>query len=84
VDTKYAHLDEKDRQALRTKLSRMHAGEMQPFYIFRYGFYEGHTDWRTDPIAIAFIFGLKTIDEIDRALPGQLDKVLLRSFTKDN
>jgi hypothetical protein len=43
----------------------MLSGEMHPFYIWRYGFYEGHTAWRSDPIAIAFIFGLKSIEEIE-------------------
>jgi hypothetical protein len=61
---------------LIAKLSYIHTGEMVPYYIMRYGFYEGHTSYRADPIALAFIFGLRTLDEIENALPGQLYSVL--------
>ena len=37
-------------------------------YIMCYGFYEGHTEYRTDPIAIVFIFGLRSIEEIEDAI----------------
>jgi hypothetical protein len=80
----YAHLDKEKRDILTRKLSEMLVGEMQPFYIYRYGFYEGHTAWRADPIAIAFIFGLKSIKEIEAAFPEQLDKVLTQHFTSEN
>jgi hypothetical protein len=50
------------------KLTRVEMGEIQPFYVMRYGFYEGHTRWRVDPAAIAFIFGLRSLQEIERAL----------------
>ncbi len=46
-------------------------GEMQPFYIYRYGFYEAHTAWRADPIAISFLFGLRPLEETEAAFPGQ-------------
>lgn len=55
-------------------------GEMQPFYIFRYGFYEGHTAWRTDPISIAFLFGLRSLKEIEATFPGRLWSVLTEHF----
>jgi hypothetical protein len=47
-------------------------------------FYEGHTAWRTDPIAIAFMFGLKSIDEIEAAFSGQLPRVLTQHFVSDS
>jgi hypothetical protein len=53
---------------------------MQPFYIYRYGFYEGHTAWRTDPIVIAFMFGLKPLGEIEATFAGQLHPVLTQHF----
>ena len=40
--------------------------------IMRYGFYEGHTSYRADPIAIAFIFGLKSLEEIEAVYDGKL------------
>jgi hypothetical protein len=58
------------------RLSSFRTGEMVPFYIARYGFYEGHTGFRADPLAIAFIFGLKSIQEIEAAFPGKLPVVL--------
>ena len=63
------------------KLSHIHTGEMVPYYIMRYGFYEGHTDYRADPIAIAWIFGLRSLEQIEAAFSGRLDKVLTHHFT---
>jgi hypothetical protein len=53
---------------------------MEPYYIKRYGFYEGHTEYRVDPIAIAATFGLKPMAEIDKAFNGRLDRVLVDHF----
>jgi HEAT repeat protein len=64
------------------KLTTIETGEMQPHYIQWYGFYEGHTGWRTDPIAIAFIFGLRSLDGIESAFPGRLPEVLSQHFTR--
>jgi hypothetical protein len=61
-------------------LSRFQTGEMQPQYIMRYGFYEGHTFWRTDPIAIAFIFGMRSLVEIETAFSGKLFEMLTEHF----
>jgi len=55
-----------------------------PYYIMRYGFYEGHTDYRADPVAISFIFGLKSLQEIEVAFEGILNKVLTEHFTREN
>jgi hypothetical protein len=54
---------------------------MQPQYIMRYGFYEGHTYWRTDPVSIAFIFGLKDLEEMEEAFPAKLYEMLTGHFT---
>jgi hypothetical protein len=77
---KYSHLSEEQMKELIKKLSYIHTGEMVPYYIMRYGFYEGHTDYRADPIAIAWIFGLKDLKEIDAALEGRLYEALTRHF----
>jgi hypothetical protein len=72
----YGHLPEQEFEDFTIKLSAFNTGEMQPQYVMRYGFYEGHTFWRADPIAIAFIFGLKSLAEIDRVFPGKLHQKL--------
>jgi len=54
---------------------------MTPFYIMRYGFYEGHTSYRADPIAIAVVFGLKSIKDIDVSLSNDLYNILNQHFT---
>ncbi len=80
--TKYGHLDAEQMEALVESLSRIHSGEMVPYYVMRYGFYEGHTDYRADPIAIAWIFGLRSLEEIEAAFGGELDRALTRHFTR--
>ena len=72
----YGFLSKEEFDAFLSNLSIIHTGEIQPQYIMRYGFYEGHTFWRTDPIAISFIFGLKDLSEIDDALEKKLPEVL--------
>lgn len=62
--------------ALVRLLTHMRTGEIQPHYVMWYGFYEGKTPWRVDPIAITFVFGLRTIEEIEAAFPGRLYTVL--------
>ena len=81
---KYPHLTEKQMAELIKKLSSIHTGEMVPYYIMRYGFYEGHTDYRADPIAIAFIFGIKTLEQIEDAFKGRLYETLTCRFTKSS
>jgi len=68
---------------LLKKLSYVHISEMAPYYIMRYGFYEGHTDYRADSLAIAWIFGLKSLGQIEAAFPGRLDKTLTMHFTQE-
>jgi len=83
LDRVYAHLDSTQRESLCARLTQVLTGEMQPFYIYRYGFYEGHTAWRTDPITIAFLFGLRSLEEIEAAFPGQLDRALTQHLVSE-
>ena len=53
-------------------LTRLWTGEMEAFYVTWYGFYEGHTDWRVDPLGIARIFGLRTVEQLEAAFPRRL------------
>jgi hypothetical protein len=70
LEQAYAHLSVPERKALMDRLTRLRTGEMQSYYIMRYGFYEGHTEYRVDPIAIAALFGLKSLTEIEKAFRG--------------
>lgn len=69
---RYSKLNETAFKKLTESLSVIYTGEMVPYYIMRYGFYEGHTRYRTDPIAISFVFGLKSLPEIDKALQHKI------------
>ena len=80
---KYSSLTDEQMDELQKGLSVIHIGEMNPYYIMRYGFYEGHTDFRANPIAIAFIFGLKSIQTIEAAFPGGLYKTVTEHFTPE-
>jgi hypothetical protein len=84
LKSRYPRLDDEQMAALIKHLSSIQTGEMVPYYIMRYGFYEGHTDWRSDPVAMACIFGLKTLEEIERAFPGELDTIMTDRFTREN
>lgn len=81
LETAYAHLGVPERQALMERLTRLRTGEMEPYYIMRYGFYEGHTAYRVDPITLAVMFGLKAVTEVEQAFAGQLDRVLTTHYT---
>ncbi|MFC1604163.1 hypothetical protein ACFL5F_03960 [Planctomycetota bacterium] len=83
LNEKYPDLNKDQMAALLKKLSCIHTGEMLPYYIMRYGFYEGHTDYRADPLTIAWIFGLRSLEQIEAAFPGRLDKVLNKHFTRE-
>jgi len=78
---RYAHLTSDQMEELIKKLTYIHTGEMVPYYIMRYGFYEGHTSYRADPIAIARIFGLRSLPQIEAAFPGRLYEILTGRFT---
>jgi len=72
----YSRLSAEEMNTMIEALTRIHTGEMVPYYIMRYGFYEGHTSYRADPIAIAFIFGLRSLEEIEAAVEGRLYEAL--------
>jgi hypothetical protein len=80
---KYSRLSHNQITELKEKLSNIHFSEMAPYYIMRYGFYEGHTDYRSDPIAISFIFGLKSLEEIENRFQGHLYEALTNHFTSE-
>ena len=84
LNKKYSHLDEEQFKDLIGNLSIIATGEMPFYYIMRYGFYQGHTDFRTDPIAVAFVFGLKSLEKIDDAFGGDLYRALSEHFTKES
>jgi HEAT repeat protein len=79
---KYPNLTKDQMEVLLKKLSHIHISEMAPYYITRYGFYEGHTDYRAEPAAIAWIFGLRSLEQIEAAFDGRLDEVLTQHFIK--
>lgn len=78
---KYPHLSDTQMVELEERITRLHFSEMAPYYIMRYGFYEGHTSYRADPIAIACIFKLKSVEEIENAFRGSLYRNLINHFT---
>jgi len=80
LQDQYAHLTDEQLTELKEKLSVINFSEMLPYYIKRYGFYEGHTDYRCDPIAIAFVFGMKNIEELDDAFQQDLYQVMTKHF----
>jgi len=73
---RYARLNPEQLDLLIERLTVIRTGEMVPYYIQRYGFYEGDTAYRADPLALAFIFGLRDINELDTAFEGKLFEVL--------
>ncbi len=80
LSRRYANLATHEMASVVEKLSRITTGEMVPYYIMRYGFYEGHTSYRADPIAIARIFGLRSLAQIESAFQGRLPAVLTDTF----
>jgi hypothetical protein len=78
----YKHLTEEEFKNFVELLSFINIGEMQPQYIMRYGFYEGHTFWRAEPLAIAFIFGMLPVENMDKIFEHQLDQSLAINFVQ--
>ena len=77
-----SHISQDEFNEFKVLLSFINMGEMEPQYIMRYGFYEGHTFWRADPIAISFIFGIKTLDELYRIFDKKLYETLTLHHTE--
>jgi hypothetical protein len=65
LSNQHTDLPEEAYSQMIRRLSNIHTGEMVAYYVMRYGFYEGHTGYRADPLAIASIFGLRTIKDIN-------------------
>lgn len=83
LEDNYGHLSAVQMEELKKMLSYLHTGEMVFFYINRYGFYEGHNEYRVDPITVAFLFGLKSFNELHRAVNGDLYKYFNTHFTRN-
>jgi len=79
----YSQLTIEQFEQLQKKLSHFHTSEMVFFYINRYGFYEGHTEYRPDPVTVAVIFGLVTIKDAHRACRSDLYNYFNTHFTKN-
>ena len=84
LQERYSNLSNEQMADFLITLSYIHTGEMVPFYIMRYGFYEGHTGYRADPIAISLIYGLRSLEEIEKAFEGNLHKALTEHFSREN
>ena len=72
LKTAYSHLSPEQFEQLQKMVSWFHTCEMVFFYINRYGFYEGHTEYRPDPITVALVFGLTSIEDAHRTCGGDL------------
>lgn len=84
LKNRYPHLNDEQMTALIERLSHIQTGEMVSYYVMRYGFYEGHTSWRSDPITMACLFGLKSLEEIEQTFPGKLVTIMTDHHTREN
>lgn len=83
LESDYASLTQEQLEELQKKLSHFHTSEMVFFYINRYGFYEGHNEYRPDPVTVAIIFGLTTIEKAHRTCGENLLKYFNTHFTQN-
>ncbi len=77
----YVHLHPEHFEKLKRELSCIHTGEMVLFYINRYGFYEGHNEYRVDPVSVAMVFGLRSLEDVHRAAGGDLYTYFTSHYT---
>jgi hypothetical protein len=77
LQRRYALLAADQLAQMEATLTHIRFSEMAPYYIMRYGFYEGHTAYRCDPVAVAYLFGLGELEQIETAFQGCLHRVLL-------
>jgi len=82
LNERHCRLDPARWDELVGTLTRVYTGDMEAFYVQWYGFYEGHTGWRVDPVGLALVFGLRTLEELEEVFPGRLDDVILQHHTK--
>ena len=83
LNQNYGNLPEDKFEELKNMLFVIHTGEMVFFYINRYGFYEGHTEYRIDPVAVALIFGMRSIKDVHNAAGGELYKYFTSTFNEN-
>lgn len=83
LKNKYGHLRKDQFEKMIKSITHILFSEMEPYYIMRYGFYEGHTEYRAEPIAIAWLFGIKSLEDIEKAFSGRLYETLTEQFTKE-
>lgn len=83
LQNNYFHLTEEQFDFLKNKISHFHTSEMVFFYINRYGFYEGHNEYRPDPITVAIVFGLTSLAEAHKAVNEDLYKYYTTHFTQN-
>ncbi len=79
----YGHLSQEQLKELQNMLFYIHTGVMVFFYINRYGFYEGHTEYRVDPVTVSLVFGLRSLEDVHRATGGDLYRYFITHFTKN-
>jgi hypothetical protein len=83
LKSNYTSLTKDEFNEMVSELTSLDFSEMLPYYIMRYGFYEGHTDYRCNPVSIALIFGLKSIYEIEDIFRGKLYQTLIIHYTSN-
>lgn len=83
LDDHYKDLSAEHRDSLKNMLSHIHTGNMVLYYITRYGFYEGRNEYKPDPLVVAYMFGLRTIEEIHEASGGNLFTYLTTPNTEN-
>ena len=81
LKNEYIQLSSEQFKILQKKLSYFHTSEMVFFYINRYGFYEGHNEYRPDPLTVALIFGLTSLEKIHQSCGGDLFTYFNSHFT---
>lgn len=69
---RFHHLEPDRWNRLHGVLTRIYTGEMEPYFIMRYGFYEGHTAWRADPVGIAHVFGIRSLKQVEKVFSADL------------
>ena len=79
----YQHLAPEQFKTMREGITHLLTGELVLFYINRYGFYEGHSDFRADPVTIAYIFGIRSLEEIHKATGEDLFRYFTTHFTNN-
>lgn len=79
----YSQLSDKQFEELKNLISYFHSSELVFFYINRYGFYEGHTEYRPDPITVALVFGLTSIEDAHLACGSDLYNYFDTHFTQN-